>query len=177
MDLTDRDGNFIVVGPAGSGKTLCLHSLVLALAATHPPGDLLFYFLSRGASLSLFEELPHCQAFIRSRATERITRLFTFLEGEIVRHTELLRTNRADNMMALRRLRPDIPLPSLVVIFDDFAGFIGEHHDRLRELESMASAAGQVDLHLILSVASINSIHARIQQNIQNRLALGQTYT
>jgi DNA segregation ATPase FtsK/SpoIIIE-like protein len=80
-------------------------------------------------------------------------------------------------MMALRRLRPDIPLPSLVVIFDDFAGFIGEHHDRLRELESMASAAGQVDLHLILSVASINSIHARIQQNIQNRLALGQTYT
>jgi S-DNA-T family DNA segregation ATPase FtsK/SpoIIIE len=177
LNLNDRDGNLIVVGPTGSGKTLLLRSLVLALSATHNPDDLLFYFLSRGTTLSIFEELPHTQAFIQPMESERIMRLFMFLEQEIARRVELMRNTRADSMNALRQARPDLALPSLMLVFDDFSGFIADHFDRLRDMESLASNARQVDLHLVLGVTAMGSIHPKIQQNMQNRIALGLSST
>jgi len=173
IDLTQRDGNFIVTGPTASGKAFFLRSLVLGLAATHPPDDLLFYFVSRSAVLSLFEELPHCQAMISPTDAERIMRLFAFLEEETTRRVALLRANRTDNMAALRAAHPQLNLPALLVLFDDFADFIADYPDRLSEIEGLASAAKQVDLHLVLSVASLRSVHPKIQQNMLNRLALG----
>ncbi len=173
LDLTQRDGNYLIAGPTGSGKGLFLRTLVLALAASHPPDDLLFYFLGRGAGLSVFETLPHCQALIQASETERMRRFFTFLQQEESRRSELLRDHKKDNMVALRHTLPNHPLPTLVIIFEDFAGFITENAERLTEIEGLAARGKQVDLHLILSVPAIRVVHTRIQQSILNRMVLG----
>ncbi|NJN55166.1 MAG: hypothetical protein HC804_10630 [Anaerolineae bacterium] len=78
LDLTQGDGHFVLVGPPGSGKAMALRSLVLALAAAHSPEELIFYFLGRGPTLTIFEELPHCQALVQGNETERLARLFPF---------------------------------------------------------------------------------------------------
>ncbi len=173
IDLNQRDGNYIVAGPTGSGKAFFLRTLVLGLAETHPPNELLFYFVSRGTTLTLFEELPHCQALIPPYDSERLMRLFSFLEEETTRRVNMLRANRKDKMASLRAARPDLDLPTLVVVFDDFADFIADFPERLNEIEGLASSAKQVDLHLVLSVSALRSVHPKIQQNMLNRLALG----
>lgn len=177
LDLGARDGNFVVIGPSGSGKRMTLRSLVLALAASHSPDDLLFYFLSRLPALSLFENLPHCQAFIRLAESERVNRLFAFLAQESDRRRDLLGTHHVDDMAALRKVRPDSPLPSLVVILDDFASFADDRYERQQLLGNLAHAARQVDLHFILSMTGFNSLHGTLQRQLQNRLALGGTNT
>jgi S-DNA-T family DNA segregation ATPase FtsK/SpoIIIE len=177
LDLTDGDGNFVVVGPAGSGKALFLRSLVLGLALTHPPSELIFYFLSQGPTLSIFEDLPHCQAFIQPAETERIMRFFSLLEYEIERRTELMRASRVDSLTSVRLSQPEDLMPTIVIIFDNFGGFSSMHYNRLKDVENLAAVARQVDIHLVLSVGALNSIHWKIQQNISNRLGLGKVNT
>jgi DNA segregation ATPase FtsK/SpoIIIE, S-DNA-T family len=177
LDLNAKDGNFIVVGPAGSGKSLFLRTLVMSLAATHTPDDVIFYFLSRGTSLVLLEELPHCQAYIHPSEGERIARLFKFLEGEIARRTELMRQTKANHFHALRQTRQDMALPSLVIIIEDFASFLTDQFDRLQDMVNLAAAARLADVHFILATTAMSGIHAKVQQHMQNRLALSPSST
>ncbi|MCP4356601.1 MAG: hypothetical protein GY796_01100 [Chloroflexi bacterium] len=173
LDLNQRDGHVIVAGPAGSGKSMYLRSAVLGLAAAHPPDDLLFYFLSRSATLSIFDELPHCQALIQPSEQERINRLFGYLEQEASRRAQQMRNARCDSMEALRGYFPDQPLPSLLVVFDDFAGFVAENGETAQVISRLASRGKQVDIHFIYSVTSMRGSHAKYVANTLNRLALG----
>lgn len=173
LDLNDADGNFMVVGPAGSGKSLFLRSLVLGLAATHSPDDLHFYILSGGPALAAFEELPHCGALIRSTEAERVNRLLSFLRREINHRRRLMRESRVDNMAALRKAQPELPLPALVVIFEDFAGFKAGFEEAMGEVQGLSADGLTADIHVVLATVALNHVHPRIQTNFQNRLALG----
>lgn len=175
LDLDEKDGNYLVIGPAGSGKSLFLQTLVLSLATTHTPEDLAFYFLSRGTTLTLFEDLPHCQTFIHPSENERIMRLFKFLESEIANRTELMRQARVNRFHTLRQNRQDLTLPALIVIIENFSSFIADQFDRLQEMIKLAAAARLVDLHFILTATSISGVHSKLQQHLQNRLALSPT--
>ncbi len=174
LDLTQRDGHFVMVGPPGSGKSLCLRSVVMGLAATHSPEDLLFFFVGRGPTLTIFEELPHCQALVQSNETERLARLFSFLAQEEAQRSQRLRDHRADNMTVLRGKLPDVPLPTLLLVFDDFAGFIADYYQQHAEVIDRLIARGQqTDIHLIFTAATFRGSHSRTLQSSLNRLVLG----
>ncbi|MCL4264231.1 MAG: hypothetical protein KJ069_13495 [Anaerolineae bacterium] len=173
LDLTQRDGHFVIVGPPGSGKALCVRSVVLGLAATHSPEDLLFFFVGRGPTLTIFEELPHCQALVQSNETERLTRLFNFLAQEEAQRSQRLRDHRADNMAVLRSKLPDVPLPTLILVFDDFAGFLGDHYQHAEVVDRLIAKGQQTDIHLVFTAASFRGSHSRNLQSTLNRLALG----
>lgn len=173
LDLTQRDGHFVIVGPPGSGKALCLRSVVMGLAATHSPEDLLFYFVGRGPTLTIFEELPHCQALVQSNETERLTRLFNFLAQEEAQRSQRLRDHRADNMTVLRGKLPEATLPTLVVVFDDFAGFMADHYQRAEVIDRLIAKGQQTDIHLIFTAATFRGSHSRTLQSSLNRLVLG----
>lgn len=173
LDLTQRDGHFVIVGPPGSGKALCLRSAVLGLAASHSPDDLLFFFVGRGPTLTIFEELPHCQALVQSNESERLTRLFSFLAQEEAQRSQRLRDHRADNMTVLRGKLPDTPLPTLVLVFDDFAGFMADHYQHAEVIERLIAKGQQTDIHLIFTAATFRGSHSRTLQSSLNRLVLG----
>jgi S-DNA-T family DNA segregation ATPase FtsK/SpoIIIE len=173
LDLTRHDGHFVVSGSPDSGKGLCLRSLVMALAASHPPADLLFYFVSRSPTLAIFEELPHCQAIVHTNEGERLSRLFVFLAQEEAARARRLRDGRFDSLSALREAQPELALPAIVVVFDDFAGFMADHNQHVELLDRLISKGKQADIHLIFSVPSFRGTPARYLQNSLNRLALG----
>jgi S-DNA-T family DNA segregation ATPase FtsK/SpoIIIE len=173
LDLTQRDGHFVIVGPPGSGKSMCLRTAVLSLAATHSPADLLFFFVGRGPTLAIFEELPHCQALVQANETERLSRLFGFLSQEESQRSQRLRENRADNMTILRAQLGDVPMPSLVLVFDDFAGFMAEHYQHAEVIDRLIAKGQQTDIHLLFAVSTFRGAHARNLQGVLTRLVLG----
>lgn len=177
LDFNEGDGNFMVVGPAGAGKSLFLRSLVLGMALTHTPAEVNFYILSRGAALTFFETLPHCQGnLVRPMEGERQSRLFVFLEAEINRRRALLREARVDSVAALRQVSPALTLPAIFLIIEDYAGFRADHEmaqgERLEQVAMLAREGGAVDLHLVISSNDTRSIQ-RLRDNVRGRLALG----
>ncbi|MBP8002157.1 MAG: hypothetical protein KA314_22635 [Chloroflexi bacterium] len=173
VDLKTGDGNFLVVGPKDSGKSLFLRRLVLGLALTHRPDEVQVYILARGNSLQSLGELPHCEPAIFASDTERIQRLLSFLRQEIQQRERRLIEARVDSLETLRRQQPDLVLPALIVIFEDFPGFKGDFEDKLTEVQSLIADGKKGDVHFILGGNSLAGIHTRIQEHVRQRLALG----
>lgn len=173
LDLGFRDGNFVVIGASGSGRLLFLQSLILGLASTHSPEDVNIYVLSRGPTLSVFANMPHCGAVIQPSETERIDRLMKFLEETIDDRRAKMNAARAPSMEALRLADPDTPIPAIIVVFEDFGGFRSDHQDEVLDLIRLAGDAKQVDVHLVFAASSIGLFHRQLQDNLRNRLALG----
>ncbi|KAA3659017.1 MAG: hypothetical protein DWQ04_23510, partial [Chloroflexi bacterium] len=177
VDFKQGDGNLMVVGPTGSGKSLFLRSLIFGLAFTHTPAELNFYILSRGPALAFFEALPHCQGnVIRPTEDERQSRLFTSLEAEINRRRSLMRDADVDSVMVLRQERPDLVLPAIFVVIEDYASFRANHEmtqpERLEQIKMLAREGNAVDLHVILSSNDARSV-LKLRDNVGQRLALG----
>lgn len=174
LDLTQGDGNFLVVGPQGSGKTLFLRSLLLGLSLTHMPTDVHFYILSQGETLSIFEKIPHCGAVIRSIEEERVMRVLHFLRKEVNDRRTKMRTTHTASITELRQKQPDTPLPAVILVMENFASFKAEYEGLLPEIQYLAENAGGVDIHLVIGVTAISTISSHILTNLRNRLALGQ---
>ncbi len=177
LDFNQGDGNLMIVGPTGAGKFLLLRSLVLGLALTHTPAEVNFYILSRGAALTFFEAMPHCQGnVIRPAEGERQNRLFSFLEGEVNRRRALMREARVDSLTALRQARYELVLPTLFLIIEDYAGFRADHEmaqpERLEQVSMLAREGRAVDLHLIVTSNDTRSVQ-KLRDNVRQRLALG----
>ncbi len=173
LNLNQGDGHFIVTGAAGSGKGLALRSLVLGLAAAHSPDDLLFFLVGHSPTLAIFAELSHCQAMIQPDETERVSRLFTFLQQETRERAERMSDTQTDTMEGLRAACPELPLPSLVVVFDDFAGFMSDHPQFSQTMTQLIRAGKQTDIHIVFSVTAFRGSHTKVLTNTLNRLALG----
>lgn len=173
LNLNERDGNCMVIGPAGSGRSLFLRTLLMSLAATHTPDDVQFYILAGGNTLEVFDKLPHCGAVIRLTDSERVSRLLTFLQQEIKHRQALMKEHRLDSLDALRQAQLALSLPSIILVLEDFAGFKANFEDRWIEIESLSAAGVAADIHLILASVTLNHVHPRLQSNFQTRVALG----
>lgn len=174
LNLNVGDGNLILIGPQGAGKSLFLRTLLLGLALTHSPADLHMYILARGAETAVFEAFPHCGGVIRTASeAERFGRAVDFFLHIVQKRRELLTRERVDNMAQLRQKCPDLPLPAIVVVIEEIGRIREEYEERQSELIKLAAEARVADVHIVLVNNSLQGVHARMLENFATRIALG----
>ncbi len=110
--------NFLVAGPARSGKTTLLQTWVLALAERFAPQDIQFFILdSRRAGLAVLKSLPHVKGYSEDpQQSEEILKQITALLAA--------RQQQADQLRRLQDHRTDGRAayhshPAIVVVVDD----------------------------------------------------------
>lgn len=173
LDLNEGDGNLLLIGPQGVGKSVLLRTLLLGLMLTHTPEDLHIYILARGPELTVFENFPHCGSVIRSTTeTERLGRSLNFLLSEIQARREMLTKERVDNMAQLRKKRPDLGAPAIIVVVEDIGRIREEYEDKQSDLLKLTAEARSADIHIVVVNNSMQGIHARLLDNFGNRIAL-----
>ncbi|WP_448851556.1 type VII secretion protein EccCa [Corynebacterium sp. 335C] len=152
----------LCIGATGSGKSEALRTIVLAMAATHPPEqlNLVLVDFKGGATFLGLEELPHVSAVITNLADELVLvdRMQDAIAGEMTRRQELLRA--AGNFQgvsayeaARRAGRGDLaPLPALLIVVDEFSELLG-HRPEFADLFVAVGRLGR-SLHMHLLLAS-----------------------
>ncbi|MEU7591707.1 type VII secretion protein EccCa [Streptomyces sp. NPDC039022] len=151
----------LCVGATGSGKSELLRTLVLALAATHPPEDLALVLVDYkgGATFAPFADLPHVAGVITNLENQAglVERVHASLAGEVKRRQQLLKDagNIADigDYAALRgSRRPDLdPLPHLFVVIDEFGELLTARPDFIDLFLSIGRIGRSIGVHLLLS--------------------------
>jgi S-DNA-T family DNA segregation ATPase FtsK/SpoIIIE len=142
LDL-EADGNLLVFGTSGSGKTSLLRAIAVSAALGAPPAALHVYgldFATRG--LRPLEALPHCGGVICGDEPERVIRLLGMLRAETERRKRVLAASAAATIAEHLLLGGREHLPTLLVLLDGYPGLvsalegidIGVHVDALREL-------------------------------------------
>lgn len=150
----------LLIGATGSGKSELLRTLVLGLAATHSSEQLNFVLVDfkGGATFTSSDRLPHTAAVITNLADALplVDRMVDAINGELVRRQELLR--RAGNFASVRdyeRARaagsPLAPLPSLLLICDEFSELLSAKPDFIDLFVQIGRLGRSLGVHLLLA--------------------------
>ena len=176
----------LIVGATGSGKSELLRSIVLALAATHPPDTLnvVLVDFKGGATFAALDRLPHTSAIITNLADELplVDRMNDAIRGELTRRQELLR--RAGNFASLRdyeRARAsgaDLPpLPSLLLVCDEFTEMLAAKPEFIDLFLQIGRIGRSIGVHLLLATQRLEEGRLRgLEANLSYRIAL-RTFT
>ncbi|RII08019.1 ESX-1 secretion system protein EccCb1 [Streptomyces sp. YIM 130001] len=150
----------LCVGATGSGKSELLRTLVLGLAVTHSSESLNFVLadFKGGATFAGMASLPHVAAVITNLADDLtlVDRMGDAIRGELNRRQELLRA--AGNFASVHdyeRARtsglPLQPIPSLVVVIDEFSELLAAQPDFIEMFVQTGRIGRSLGVHLLLA--------------------------
>ncbi|MBQ1082340.1 type VII secretion protein EccCa [Nocardiopsis sp. B62] len=150
----------LCVGATGSGKSEMLRTLVLALAASHPPErvSMVLVDYKGGATFAPFEDMPHVAGMITNLEDDSalIERVHASLSGEVQRRQQMLRD--AGNVPNIgdyahkRQNEPGLPpMPHLLVIIDEFGELLTARPDFIELFLSIGRIGRSIGVHLLLS--------------------------
>ena len=155
IDLV-RDGpHGLVGGTTGSGKSEFLRSMVAGLAARNDPTRLTFILIDfkGGAAFKTCERLPHTIGTVSNLDEQLADRALTALEAELRYRQEVFARagEGVDNLDAYLATKPEVPMPRLLLVVDEFAMLAKDYPDVLKSLVSVAAVGRTLGVHMILA--------------------------
>lgn len=177
--------HLLVAGSTGSGKSVCLNSLIVSLLYKTSPEDLKFILVDpKRVEFGVFNYLPHMLIPKAIVEPKKALNAFDWLIMEMERRYVLFEENYVKNIEEYNS-QPDVikgtedKLPYIVLIVDEFADLLlsankKELEERVRKLTAKARAAG---IHLILATQrpSVDVITGVIKLNLPTRIAFAVT--
>ncbi|MBW3085769.1 ESX secretion system protein EccC [Austwickia sp. TVS 96-490-7B] len=172
----------LVIGATGSGKSELLRTLVLALAISHSPDklNLILIDFKGGATFAGLQGLPHTAAVITNLADDlaMVDRMYDALSGEMNRRQELLRdagnfANIRDYERARSKGAPLSPLPSLLVICDEFSEMLTQKPDFAELFVAIGRLGRSLGIHLLLASQRLEENRLRgLDSHLSYRIGL-----
>ncbi|MFJ5264649.1 type VII secretion protein EccCa [Streptomyces sp. NPDC088387] len=150
----------LCVGATGSGKSELLRTLVLGLAVTHSSETLNFVLadFKGGATFAGMAQMPHVAAVITNLADDLtlVDRMGDSIRGELNRRQEMLRdagnyANMHDYEKARAAGAPLQPLPSLVLVIDEFSELLTAKPDFIDMFVQIGRIGRSLGVHLLLA--------------------------
>ncbi|MFG1953096.1 type VII secretion protein EccCa [Micromonospora sp. NPDC048830] len=150
----------LVIGATGSGKSELLRTVVAALAVTHSSEELNFVLVDfkGGATFASLDALPHTSAVITNLSDELplVDRMRDALAGEMNRRQEVLRAagnyvSRYDYEKARAAGERLEPMPSLLIICDEFSELLAAKPDFIDLFVMIGRLGRSLGVHLLLA--------------------------
>ncbi|GAA4898223.1 type VII secretion protein EccCa [Streptomyces coeruleoprunus] len=150
----------LCVGATGSGKSELLRTLVLGLAVTHSSETLNFVLadFKGGATFAGMSQMPHVAAVITNLADDLtlVDRMGDSIRGELNRRQEMLRdagnyANIHDYEKARAAGAALQPIPSLVLVIDEFSELLTAKPDFIDMFVQIGRIGRSLGVHLLLA--------------------------
>jgi len=189
--------HLLIAGATGSGKSVCVNTIITSLIFRHTPRTLRFLMVDpKMVELSMYNDLPHLRhpvvtdnndaAAVLKWAVLEMERRYTLLSVNGVRNLQdfnrrieqgvVMRSAEADGEEGDpdRWLYKGGELPYIVVIIDELADLMMTvQGDVEKPLALLAQKARAIGIHLILATQrpSVNVITGLIKANFPSRIA------
>ncbi|MCK4412777.1 MAG: DNA translocase FtsK, partial [Candidatus Eisenbacteria sp.] len=177
----ERMPHLLVAGTTGSGKSVCINSMIVSLLLRCPPEHLRLLLIDpKMLELTSYNDIPHLLRPVVTEAREA-ARALQWLTREMERRYRLLAglggRNIAGYQQRRREDRDDPPLeqmPYIVVFVDELADLmLGNPADVEVPIARLAQMARAVGIHLVLATQrpSVDVITGVIKANFPARIA------
>lgn len=174
----DQEGNMVVFGTGGSGKSTFLRTLAIVAGVSSRGGPCHVYGLDFGArGLQMLEPLPHVGAIINGEDDERIIRLLRTLRRMIDERSVRYAARNASTIEDFRSRTGERGEPRILVLVDGIGAFrqayeVGEKGRWFEVFQSIASDGRQMGVHVVLTADRGAAVPAALASVIQKRLVL-----
>ena len=170
-DLDDMP-HLLIAGTTGSGKTICVNSLILSLIFKASPDDLKFVMVDpKMVELMHFNGLPHLLCPVVTDAKKASSAL-KWVTNEMEERYRLLAKVGVRNIQSYNEKQEKIPY--IIVIIDEFADLMSVTPDQIENaVTRLAQLSRAVGIHLILATQrpSVNVITGVIKANLPARIS------
>lgn len=171
MDLAEAP-HVLLAGATGSGKTVCLHSLICSLLRTQNQEKLQFALIDpKGTELNAYAKLPNLFGGFVAKSTLEAANMLD----------ELVETMEARNRLFVEMGVRDIEeasaksaLPRIVVVVEELADLLMQSRELETPLVRLAQKARSTGIHLVLATQRPDAatFSGLLRSNIPVRIAL-----
>jgi hypothetical protein len=189
----------LIAGKTGSGKSTLLNGLITNLALWYPPSQVEMYLIDfkRGVEFKAYatHRLPHVRAVAVESDREFGASVLGRLDEELARRGEVFRKAGVQDVAGFRKAQPDVPMPRIVLIVDEFQELFTED-DKLSQdsallIDRLVRQGRAFGMHVVLGSQTIGgaaglarstlgqiAVRVALQCNENDsRLILGETNT
>ena len=175
IDLS-KDGNILLYGSPGTGKTTFLQTAAMDLARKQSPENLTMYLLDFGTNgLAPLTQLPHVADSLLLDQTEKIQKFIRIINRELDRRKKLL-SEHGVGTIALYREVTGKQEPTMVILMDSYESMKDEPYETdLFKLFMRISREGlSIGVHLIITASRQNNLRAQLYSNFKHQQTLPQ---
>ncbi len=175
-DLTSMP-HLLIAGTTGSGKSVCINTIILSLLYRHTPEKCKFILIDpKMLELSTYEGIPHLICPVITEAKKAASVL-----GWVVKEMESryrLMTKEGVRNIDGYNAKHKLPMPYIVVVVDEMSDLMlvagKEIENYIQKLSQMARAAG---IHIIMATQrpSVDVITGTIKANFPTRISFQVT--
>ena len=170
--------HLLIAGATGTGKTICLNTLILSLLYRHAPNFLKLILIDpKRVEFPIYNGLPHLLAPVIVDAQTTVNAL-RWAVSEMEHRFEILSGEQTRDIIAYNKKfvdgQIDEPMPYIIIIVDELADLMASHgRDVEAAVVRLAQMARAVGIHLVLATQrpSVEVITGLIKANITSRVA------
>ena len=169
--------HLLIAGTTGSGKSVCINTIILSLLYRHTPDKCKFILIDpKMLELSTYEGIPHLLCPVITEAKKAASVL-----GWVVKEMESryrLMTKESVRNIDGYNTKHKLPMPYIVVVVDEMSDLMlvagKEIENYIQKLSQMARAAG---IHIIMATQrpSVDVITGTIKANFPTRISFQVT--
>ena len=175
-DLTSMP-HLLIAGTTGSGKSVCINTIILSLLYKHGPDKCKFILIDpKMLELSTYEGIPHLLCPVITEA-KRAASVLGWVVKEMESRYRLMTRVGVRNIDGYNS-KHKLPMPYIVVIVDEMSDLMlvagKEIEGYIQKLSQMARAAG---IHIIMATQrpSVDVITGTIKANFPTRISFQVT--
>ena len=168
--------HLLVAGQTGSGKSVCLHSIIVSLLYRLTPDQLRIILIDpKMVEFGHYEGLPHLLTPVVNEISDAINALRWSVQEMRDRYRKL-KSKKARNILVHNHMvQPGERMPFIVIVIDEMADLMAQEGYEIEAcITSLTQLARAVGIHLVLATQrpSVKIITGNIKANIPARIAL-----
>ncbi len=164
--------HLLIAGTTGSGKTVCVNSLILSILYRATPEEVKFLMVDpKMVEMSVYNGLPHLLCPVVTDA-KKVSGALGWLVSEMEERYKLLAKAAARNIEAYNHKEDG--LPYIVVVIDELADLMAVAANNIENaITRLAQLSRAVGIHLILATQrpSVDVITGVIKANFPARIS------
>jgi len=169
--------HLLIAGTTGSGKSVCINTIILSLLYSHTPEKCKFILIDpKKLELSPYEGIPHLLCPVITEA-KKAASVLGWVVKEMENRYRLMSKEGVRNIEGYNS-KHKLPMPFIVVIVDEMSDLMlvagKEIENYIQKLSQMARAAG---IHIIMATQrpSVDVITGTIKANFPTRISFQVT--
>ena len=169
--------HLLIAGTTGSGKSVCINTIILSLLYRHTPEKCKFILIDpKMLELSTYEGIPHLLCPVITEA-KKATSVLGWVVKEMENRYKLMTKEGVRNIDGYNA-KHKLPMPYIVVVVDEMSDLMlvagKEIENYIQKLSQMARAAG---IHIIMATQrpSVDVITGTIKANFPTRISFQVT--
>ena len=171
--------HLLIAGATGSGKTVCLNSIICCLLMHNPPSEVRFIMIDpKRVELTPYNSIPQLATPVIVDTNKALDTL-RWLNQEMDRRYQQLASAGARNVEGYnKKIQGDKRLPYLILVIDELADLMMTSFDEVEHiLCRLAQLARATGIHLVVATQrpSVDVVTGLIKANFPTRVSFAVT--